>query len=145
MDDIEDWITEVAEDIAPAPDIATPRSRVRHAIARDVGDTPTLLGITSDAATLSLMALMAHTKALSETSDFDGYKTRYLELINDLGGASDPVALSSGLVDDAIDGSLKFPALLKGWAEVCGDVRASGTIVAGHVAALRQAQAGSPD
>lgn len=111
------------------------RAGLRKKIGEAVGDVSTLLGITSDAASMGILFLAADTVALAGASNFAAYKTAKLGLLKQLAGEADPVELAGGFLEDIRERRTVLPVQVKGGlAMVLDDVRKSGTAVSAVLA-----------
>ena len=121
-------IEQTPEEIAAAQAEAM-RSLVRQGIAKNAGDEASLLGTTSDAASLaifglaSLVAKLATAQSLAEVRE-----------------AAAPFAqLSAGFLAKVESGEVQMPFMLKGLDSVVADIETRATAVS---AALKSAQKG---
>ena len=110
----------------------TPREikdRIRSNIAQQAGDTPSLLGTTSDAAAIATLGIAALTVTLASSSNYSKFKTAFLGKLEKLAGEQDMVAISTAFLQRIEDGDVIIPAMAKGIDKVLVDIETRSTAV----------------
>jgi hypothetical protein len=107
------------EDSLGAWNIVSARERLREAIVESAGDTASLLGTTADATQLLL-------KEMAELA----LKLSTAQSLADVRIAALPFAeLTSALIDELADGTVKLPYLTKGVGPVMTEIKTRATAV----------------
>lgn len=106
------------------------RNKVRGAIKANAGDTLSLLGTSSDAATIALLVGACFMASLDETTSYSAFRTKANAYMRGLSGAHDPTEIAQAFLASVAAGEVRLPALEKGIVEVLGEVTVRGNAVA---------------
>lgn len=103
--------------------------RVREAIQRDAGDTLSLLGTTSDAATIAVLVGACVMASLDEDT-FAKFRAKASGYMNAISGDHNPTEIAQAFLASLAAGEVRLPALEKGIVPVLAEVTARGNAVA---------------
>lgn len=115
-----------AEVAADSDDV---RVKLRSEIKKTAGDTLSLLGTASDAATIAVLAGAAIMSALEE-EDYASFQTAALAKMGAISGEHDPIEIANAFLSSVAGGTIRLPALEKGIVAVLAEVEARGNAVA---------------
>jgi len=106
------------------------RDMKRRRIDAMAGDTQSLLGTTSDAASLALLGVIGLMYALTEETSYSTYRRRLTDVLEDLAPGRDLRAIATDFLDQIKAGSIRVPLLEKGFDTVLAEISARSTAVA---------------
>lgn len=106
------------------------RDTKRSAINQTAGDTLSLLGTASDAATIAVLAGAAIMSALEETTSYAAFRTKAYDAMSAISGEHDPVDIANAFLAKVAAGTIRLPALEKGIVTVLAEVEARSNAVA---------------
>ncbi len=106
------------------------RSVVRGNISREAGDTLSLLGTTSDAATIAILVGACFMASLDEETSYAKFRAKVNGYMKALSGDHDPTEIAQAFLASLAAGEVRLPALEKGIVPVLAEVTARGTAVA---------------
>lgn len=107
------------------------RVLLRHSIAANAGDDASLLGTTSDVASLCLIDLLATIVAEEQAEgDFAAYVQAKHSALSELAGDVDLPLLAADFLAAIKAGDVRFPVMVKGLPAVIGEVQARANAVA---------------
>lgn len=105
------------------------RSAVRQKIANQAGDPLSLLGTTSDAATIAVLVGACFMGSLDETT-FAAFRTKAKAYMDGISGDHDPTQIAQSFLASLAAGEVRLPALEKGIVPVLAEVTQRGNAVA---------------
>lgn len=105
------------------------RQSVRDKISKSAGDQLSLLGTTSDAATIAVLVGACFMAALDQDT-FDKFRAAANGYMNAISGDHDPTEIAQAFLDSLAAGEVRLPALEKGIVPVLAEVTARGNAVA---------------
>jgi hypothetical protein len=109
---------------------AEAKAGVRRNIERDAGDTLSLLGTTSDAATIAVLVGACFMASLDETTSYSAFRTKATAYMAAISGPHDPTEIAQAFLASLAAGEVRLPALEKGIVEVLDEVKTRGNAVA---------------
>lgn len=106
------------------------KSAVRQRIAANAGDPLSLLGTTSDAATIAVLVGACFMAALDEKTSYATFRANANAYMKSISGDHDPTEIAKAFLASLAAGEVRLPALEKGIVEVLGEVTLRGNAVA---------------
>ncbi|MEH6521229.1 hypothetical protein [Sulfitobacter sp.] len=106
------------------------RDAIRSKIESDAGDPLSLLGTTSDAATIAVLMGACFMASLDETTSYGAFRTKANAYMQGLSGEHDPTEIAQEFLSKVASGGIRLPALEKGIVPVLAEVTARGNAVA---------------
>lgn len=111
------------------PSTAVARDEVRAKIHSQAGDPLSLLGTTSDAATISVLVGACFMASLDEDT-FAKFRAKANGYMNAISGDHDPTEIAQAFLASLAAGDVRLSALEKGIVPVLAEVTARGNAVA---------------
>lgn len=106
------------------------RDRVRAEISEKAGDALSLLGTTSDAATIAVLVSACFMASLDEGTGYSAFRAKANAFMQGIAGEHDPTEIAQAFLTNVASGEIRLPALEKGIVEVLAEVTARGNAVA---------------
>ena len=106
------------------------RNQIRNRITANAGDTLSLLGTTSDAATIAVLVSACFMAALDEKTGYKEFRAKANAMMAGISGDHDPTEIAQAFLANVASGAIRLPALEKGIVEVLAEVTERGTAVA---------------
>jgi hypothetical protein len=110
------------------------RDTVRADIAKNAGDTLSLLGTTSDASTIAVLVGACFMASLDETTSYSAFRAKANAFMQAISGEHDPTEIAKAFLASVQAGDVRLPALEKGIVEVLAEVTERGNAVAEAIA-----------
>ena len=105
------------------------RDVIRGKIEREAGDIPSLLGTTSDAATIAVLVGACFMASLDEPTD-EAFRQKAKSHMKSISGDHDPTEIAQAFLTSLASGTVRLPALEKGIVDVLAEVTDRGNAVA---------------
>ncbi len=106
------------------------RGLVRAKIEAQAGDGLSLLGTTSDAATIAILVSACFMASLDEGTGYAAFRAKANAFMQAIAGEHDPTEIAQAFLTNVASGEIRLPALEKGIVEVLAEVTARGNAVA---------------
>ena len=106
------------------------RTIIRERIEKEAGDIPSLLGTTSDAATIAVLVAAVFMASLEKDAGFSVFREKATGLMAQIAGEQDPNEIANLFLEKVLSGELRFPAMEKGIVTVLAEVMQRGPAVA---------------
>jgi hypothetical protein len=106
------------------------RDVIRGQIEREAGDVPSLLGTTSDAATIAILVGACFMASLDEKTSYSAFRAKANAYMQAISGDYDPTEIAQAFLAAVAAGDVRLPALEKGIVDVLAEVTKRSNAVA---------------
>lgn len=106
------------------------RDVIRGKIESEAGDVPSLLGTTSDAATIAVLVSACFMASLDESDNWRAFRDKAYAYMKSISGEHDPTEIAQDFLASVGSGDVRFPALEKGIVSVLQEVTKRANAVA---------------
>lgn len=106
------------------------RDVIRGKIEREAGDIPSLLGTTSDAATIAVLVGACFMASLDEKTSYSAFRAKANAYMKEISGDNDPTEIAKAFLAAIASGDVRMPALEKGIVDVLAEVTKRSNAVA---------------